>query len=113
MSNYTRHAKTGDYKPQRNSPCLNLCTAIIDEYKRSPKRLKTIYLDSKHFRMINNELSKLLGAEYKAVDRIEFDGCDVGIEYGGKLQLKAIRYEFYPAPPKATVGEVKQQLASC
>jgi hypothetical protein len=100
MANFTRHAKRGDYQPVPNSPCLNMVTAIIDDYKRSPKRLQTINLDKSHWRMINDELKKLLGSDYEMRDVIELEGCDVGIQFGGSLQSVPIRYEFMKDPYK-------------
>jgi hypothetical protein len=99
MSNFVRHSKRGDYQPVPNSPCLNMVTAIIDDYKRSPKRLQTIHLDKSHWRMINDELKKLLGSDYELRDRIEFEGCDVGIQLSA-LQAVPIRYEFMKDPYK-------------
>jgi hypothetical protein len=99
MANFTRHAKRGDFKPIPNSPCLNMVTAIIDDYKRSTKRLQTIHLDRSHWRMINDELKKLLGADYEMRDRIELEGCDVGIQLS-ELQAVPIRYEFMKDPYK-------------
>jgi hypothetical protein len=100
MANFTRHSKRGDYQPVPNSPCLNMVTAIIDDYKRSPKRLQTIILDKSHWRMINDELKKLLGSDYEMRDVIELEGCDVGIQFGGSLQAVPIRYEFVKDPFK-------------
>jgi len=99
MGNFTRHAKRGDFQPVPNSPCLNMVTAIIDDYKRSTKRLETIHLDRSHWRMINDELKKLLGADYEMRDRIELEGCDVGIQLSA-LQAVPIRYEFMKDPYK-------------
>ena len=99
MANFTRHAKRGDFKPIHNSPCLNMVTAIIDDYKRSPKRLQTIHLDRSHWRMINDELKRLLGSDYEMRDVIELEGCDVGIQLGA-LQAVPIRYEFMKDPFK-------------
>jgi hypothetical protein len=77
-----------------------MVTAIIDDYKRSPKRLQTINLDKSHWRMINDELKKLLGSDYEMRDVIELEGCDVGIQFGGSLQSVPIRYEFMKDPYK-------------
>jgi hypothetical protein len=76
-----------------------MVTAIIDDYKRSTKRLQTIHLDRYHWRMINEELKKLLGSDYEMRDRIEFEGCDVGIQLS-VLQAVPIRYEFMKDPYK-------------
>ena len=94
MSNFTRYAKKGDYKPVENAPCLNMLTAIIDFYKREPKRLEKIYLDASHWGMLNEELKRILGDNYERRDVISFDGCDVDIEQRGVLGTAPISYKF-------------------
>ena len=97
-----RHSKRGDYKPVPNAPCLNMVTMVIDEYKRSKKRLQTIYLDLRHWQMLNEELKRLLKDDYVPTDKIEFEGCDVDIQLG-RLNRKAMSYKFYEAPPVTTL----------
>lgn len=96
MREYKRYAKKGDYKPVYGAFCLNLVTAIIDEYKRSPKRLKTIFLNSKHWDLFVEDLKKI-DDNYRAdaLAGVEIEGCDVTVKKGSKLQVKEFVYEFY------------------
>lgn len=94
MPNFTRYAKKGDFKPVPNCACMNMVTAVIDYYKRQPKRLQTIYLNGTHWRLLNNELSRLLGKDYEPRDVIEFEGCEVKIMKSSLLQSQPMRYQF-------------------
>ena len=91
---FTRFAQKGDYRPGEGAPCLNMLTAVIDFYKRQPKRLETIYLDKTHWAMLNDELKRLLGEDYERRDSIEVEGCDVAIQQSSVFTRKPITYKF-------------------
>lgn len=91
---FTRFAKRGDFRPVENAPCLNMLTAVIDFYKRQPKRLEFIYLDKTHWRMLNDELKRLLGEDYERRDSIDFEGCDVSIQQSSVFTRLPITYKF-------------------
>ncbi len=99
---FQRYAKKGDYMPVEGAPCLNMLTAVIDFYKRQPRRLEKIYLDAQHWGMLNEELKRLLGENYERRDSIEFDGCDVAIERNSLLTNRPIVYKFKQQSPIAT-----------
>lgn len=116
-SEFRRHAKLGDYQPLLGCHCLNIVTAVIDYYKRmpAPYRLKTIFLNAKHWKLFSEDLKRLQenkeladmnkGCEINAAEGVQFDGCDVTVKLGGKFQQKEMKYEFYPVDIK--------EIASC
>lgn len=96
---FKRHAKKGDYMPVKGCHCLNLVTAVIDHYKRQPppNRLKTIFLDQKHWKLFVNDL-KSIDNNYpiNANDGVQIEGCDVTVKRGSMFQDREMKYEFYP-----------------
>lgn len=101
--NFKRHAKKGDYMPVKNCHCLNLVTAVIDHYKRQPPpyRLKTIFLNQKHWQLFVADLQRI-DANYpiNATEGVQIDGCDVTVKKGTMFQDREMKYEFYPVEIK-------------
>lgn len=92
---FVRHSKKGDYMPVPDCPTMNLLTAIIDDYKRSPKRLKTIFLSRSEWRRFVDDC-KRIDESYPvdAVRGVPIDNSDVTIKCGS-VMLDSMRYEFY------------------
>src|SRR5580692_2702291 len=96
-----RYANAGDYQPIAGCHCLNLVTAVIDFYKRQPppKRLKTIWLNQKHWYLFVEDLKRLEdlneGFTVNADQGVPIENSDVTVKRGSMFQLKEIKYEFY------------------
>jgi hypothetical protein len=91
-----RHTQKGDYMPIEGANCLNLVTAIIDHYKRQPKRLKTIFLNATHWRMFVEDMKKVDDSyPANAIDGVPIADSDVTVKRGSTLQLKEFQYDFY------------------
>lgn len=92
-----RFAERGDYKPVAGANCLNLVSAVIDFYKRQPKRLKTIFLDHTHWRLFVEDMKKV-DPDYpaNAIDGVPIEASDVTVKRGSQFQNKEMQYEFYP-----------------
>lgn len=102
MRNFTRHSKAGDYKPIPNCHCLNMVTAVIDFYKRNPKRLKVIFLNHRHWTIFIDDLKRVMemtggndGFKIDAQQGVPIEGSDVVIKRGSQFQTKEMHYEFY------------------
>lgn len=110
-----RFANTGDYMPIENAYCLNLVTAVIDFYKRQPKRLKTIFLDHQHWKLFIEDLKKCSednpGFVPNALEGVPIADSDVTVKRGSQFQKKEMQYEFYKdAELKQISG---QKMAEC
>ena len=90
----TRHAKKGDYMPVGNI-AMDMVTACIDHYKRSPKRLKIIYLNHSYWVRFKNYVLRN-DPEYVIPDSgVEIEGCDVTVRRGHGLQVEPMMFDFY------------------
>ena len=96
--NFNRYAQKGDFMPVKGCHCLNMVSAVIDFYRRQPKRLKTIFLDHTHWNLFVEDL-KRVDETYKAsaVDGVPIENSDVTVKRGDRFQNKEMKYEFYTA----------------
>ena len=114
QSKFTRYAKKGDYKPVPGANCLNLVTAVIDFYRRQPKRLKTIFLNQAHWNLFVEDLKKLSdenpGFVVDAIDGVPIENSDVTVKRGSRFQLNEMKYEFYKdIEVKQLAGTIKAE----
>lgn len=100
---FTRYAKKGDYMPVDGCHTMNLLTAIIDYYKRQPKRLKTILLNDDNWRRFAEDCKRIDESyDVNPTVGVPIADSDVTIMRGSNYMIKEMEYEFYPYSVDAT-----------
>lgn len=93
---FHRYCEAGDFMPVPECHCLNMVTAVIDFYKRQPKRLKTIFLDHTHWRLFTEDMKRVDDSYApNALVGVPIEGSDVTVKRGSQFQNKEMQYEFY------------------